>query len=90
MKLKNVSLKFVNFYTSNISAPTLAPLMRGVFPISPPDSPDMKKKLYGSVLLVGGGLGVPGAAAALTSRLEMRVPQSSSGTVEVFTNPRVR
>ena len=49
----------------------------------------MKKKLYGSVLLVGGGLAVPGAAAALTSRLEMRVPQGSGSTVEVFTNPRV-
>ena len=50
----------------------------------------MKKKLYGSVLLVGGGLAVPGAAAALTSRLEMRVPQGTGATVEVFTNPRVK
>lgn len=49
----------------------------------------MKKKLYGSVLLVGGGLAVPGAAAALQSRLEMRAPAGCSGTVEVFTNPRV-
>ena len=63
--------------------------MKGSSLYLPTASPDMKKKLYGSVLLVGGGLAVPGAAAALQSRLEMRVPQSSSGPVEVFTNPRV-
>ena len=50
---------------------------------------DMKKKLYGSVLLVGGGLALPGAAAALQSRLETRVPQGCGGVVEVFANPRV-
>ena len=49
----------------------------------------MKKKLYGSVLLVGGGLALPGAAAALQSRLETRLPQGSGGAVEVFSNPRV-
>ena len=50
---------------------------------------DMKKKLYGGVLLVGGGLALPGAAASLQSRLETRVPQGIGGVVEVFANPRV-
>ena len=54
-----------------------------------PATVEMKKKLYGSVLLVGGGLALPGAAAALQSRLEMRVPQGIGGVVEVFANPRV-
>ena len=52
----------------------------------------MKQKLYGSVLIIGGGLAFPGAAAMLQSRLELQLPvlfNRASQTVEVFSNPRV-
>lgn len=54
-------------------------------------STDVKHKLYGSVLIIGGGLAFPGAAAMLQSRLELQLPvlfNRSSQTVEVFSNPR--
>ena len=52
----------------------------------------MKKKLYGSVLLIGGGLGFSQSSVILQSRLESSLPaQFSKGadTVEVSSNPRV-
>lgn len=55
-------------------------------------STEVKHKLYGSVLIIGGGLAFPGAAAMLQSRLELQLPvlfNRSSQTVEVFSNPRV-
>ena len=55
-------------------------------------STEVKHKLYGSVLVIGGGLAFPGAAAMLQSRLELQLPvlfNRSSQTVEVFSNPRV-
>ena len=53
----------------------------------------MKKKLYGSVLLVGGGLAFPGAANMLQARLELKLPvvfARGTDNIEVFSNPRVR
>ena len=55
-------------------------------------SSEMKYKLYGSVLVIGGGLAFQGAASMLQSRLELQLPtliNRSSQTVEVFSNPRV-
>ena len=55
-------------------------------------SGEMKYKLYGSVLVIGGGLSFPGAAAMLQARLELQQPKlinRSSHLVEVFSNPRV-
>ena len=55
-------------------------------------SSEMKYKLYGSILVIGGGLAFPGAASMLQSRLELQLPtliNRSSQTVEVFSNPRV-
>ena len=52
----------------------------------------MKHKLYGSVLIIGGGLSFPGAAAMLQARLELQLPTlftRSVQTVEVFATPRV-
>ena len=53
----------------------------------------MKKKLYGSVLIIGGGLAFPGAAAILQMRLELKLPAMfgrGADNIEVFSNPRVR
>lgn len=54
----------------------------------------MKKKLYGSILLIGGGLGFSQASQTLKSKLEVSLPHSlsslSDDTVEVCSNPRVR
>ncbi len=55
-------------------------------------SQEMKKKLYGSVLLIGGGFGFSQSSVILQSRLESSLPaQFSKGadTVEVSSNPRV-
>lgn len=55
-------------------------------------SVEMKRKLYGSVLLIGGGLGFLQTANILKTRLEQSLPhtfRSSSDTVEVCSNPRV-
>ena len=55
-------------------------------------SSEMKYKLYGSILVIGGGLAFQGAAAMLQARLELQLPtliNRSSQTVEVFSNPRV-
>lgn len=52
----------------------------------------MKKKLYGSVLLIGGGLGFTQSSSILQSRLESSLPvefSKGSDTVEVSSNPRV-
>ena len=53
---------------------------------------DMKKKLYGSVLVVGGGLSFPGASLMLQQRLHSKLPpmfQRSSDAIEVCSNPKV-
>ena len=53
----------------------------------------MKKKLYGSVLLIGGGLSFSQASGLLQVRLESSLPaqfSKGSDTVEVSSNPRVR
>lgn len=53
---------------------------------------DMKKKLYGSVLVVGGGLSFPGAPLMLQQRLYSKLPpmfQRSSDAIEVCSNPKV-
>ena len=58
-----------------------------------PASAEMKKKLYGSVLLIGGGLSFSHASLLLQSRLESSLPaqfSKGSDTVEVSSNPRVR
>lgn len=55
-------------------------------------STEVKHKLYGSVLIIGGGLAFPGAAAMLQARLELQLPglvNRAAQTVEVFSNPRV-
>lgn len=55
-------------------------------------SSEMKKKLYGSVLLIGGGLGFTQSSTVLQSRLEASLPvefSKGSDTVEVSSNPRV-
>ncbi len=55
-------------------------------------SSEMKYKLYGSILVIGGGLAFQGAAAMLQARLELQLPtliNRSTQTVEVFSNPRV-
>lgn len=55
-------------------------------------STEIKKKLYGSILLVGGGLAFPGAANLLQTRLELKLPvvfSRGSDNIEVFSNPRV-
>ena len=54
-------------------------------------STDMKRKLYGSVLLIGGGLSFPQTAHYLQIRLEESLPHifKGSDTVEVCSNPRV-
>ena len=52
----------------------------------------MKQKLYGSVLLVGGGLAFPGAAAMVQARLELQLPAAflkGTDSTAVFSNPRV-
>ena len=64
-----------------------------VISVVPLGSGEMKYKLYGSVLVIGGGLAFQGAAAMLQARLELQLPtliNRSSQTVEVFSNPRVR
>ena len=56
-------------------------------------STEMKHKLYGGVLIIGGGLAFPGVASMLQSRLELQLPVSfsrSSQSIETFANPRVR
>ena len=53
---------------------------------------DVKKKLYGSVLVVGGGLSFPGAPLMLQQRLYSKLPpmfQRSSDAIEVCSNPKV-
>jgi len=53
---------------------------------------DVKKKLYGSVLVVGGGLSFPGATQMLQQRLYSKLPpvfQRSSDAIEVCSNPKV-
>ena len=53
---------------------------------------EMKKKLYGSVLLIGGGLAFTGAANLLQARLELKFPAMfgrGTDNIEVFSNPRV-
>ncbi len=72
------------------SPPTPVHLMLNVLPLS--GSLEVKHKLYGSVLIIGGGLSFPGAAAVLQARLELQLPglfSRSAQTVEVFSNPRV-
>ena len=57
-----------------------------------PASLEMKKKLYGSVLLIGGGLAFSGAANLLQARLELKFPAMfgrGTDNIEVFSNPRV-
>lgn len=52
---------------------------------------DVKKKLYGSVLVVGGGLSFPGAPLMLQQRLYSKLPpmfQRSSDAIEVCSNPK--
>ena len=52
----------------------------------------MKKKLYSSVLLIGGGLAFSQAATILQLRLESSLPllfSKGSDAVEVSSNPRV-
>jgi len=52
----------------------------------------VKKKLYGSVLVVGGGLSFPGATQMLQQRLYSKLPpvfQRSSDAIEVCSNPKV-
>ena len=53
----------------------------------------MKQKLYGGILMVGGGLAFPGAANLLQSRLELKslpIFPRGGNNIEVFANPRVR
>ena len=53
----------------------------------------MKQKLYGGILIVGGGLAFPGAANLLQLRLELKpltIFPRSGNNIEVFANPRVR
>ena len=53
----------------------------------------MKQKLYGSILLIGGGMAYPGAATILQNRLESSLPLTLSKETEavvVSSNPRVK
>ena len=53
----------------------------------------MKQKLYGGIVMVGGGLAFPGAANLLQSRLEQKpltIFPRTGNNIEVFANPRVR
>ena len=53
---------------------------------------EMKQKLYGSIVIVGGGLAFPGAANLLQARLELKpltIFPRSGNNIEVFANPRV-
>ena len=55
-------------------------------------STDMKKKLYGSVLVVGGGFAFHGVAAMLQATLYTQLPaifQKPLDAIEVSSNPRV-
>ncbi len=52
----------------------------------------MKKKLYSSVLLIGGGLSFSHSPQVLQARLESSLPvqfSKTSDNVEVSSNPRV-
>lgn len=54
---------------------------------------EMKQKLYGGIVMVGGGLAFPGAANLLQSRLEQKpltIFPRTGNNIEVFANPRVR
>jgi actin-related protein len=54
---------------------------------------EMKQKIYGGIVMVGGGLAFPGAANLLQSRLEQKpltIFPRTGNNIEVFTNPRVR
>ena len=53
---------------------------------------EMKQKLYGSVLIIGGGFAFPGAANMLQVRLELKplhIFSRGTNNIEVFSNPRV-
>ena len=54
----------------------------------------MKKKLYGSILLIGGGLSFSQASLTLKNKLETSLPETITGisddTIEVCSNPRVK
>lgn len=53
---------------------------------------EMKQKLYGSILIIGGGFAFPGAANMLQARLELKpmpIFSRSTNNIEVFSNPRV-
>ena len=53
---------------------------------------DTKRKMYGSVLLIGGGFMFNGAAAMLQSRLQAKLPASHRklvDQVEVIARPKV-
>ena len=55
-------------------------------------STDMKKKLYGSVLVVGGGFAFHGVAAMLQATLYTQLPaifQKPLDAIEVSSNPQV-
>ena len=61
--------------------------------VLPAASLEIKQKLYGGILIVGGGLAFPGAANLLQSRLELKpltIFPRSGNNIEVFANPRVR
>ena len=52
----------------------------------------MKRKLYGSVLVVGGGFAFQGVASMLQARLYADLPtifQKPQEAIEVSSNPRV-
>ena len=84
MKLELVILSILNYSTINIP--------REFAHLSISASLDVKKKLYGSVLVVGGGLSFPGAPLMLQQRLYSKLPpmfQRSSDAIEVCSNPKV-
>lgn len=62
------------------------------FTIDCASSQEMKKKLYGSILLIGGGLSFSQASLTLKNKLEGSLPQTITGvsddTIEVCSNPR--
>ena len=53
----------------------------------------MKKKLYSSILVVGGGLAFANVSNMLNARLQLKLPIALTKgleDMEIFTNPRVR
>lgn len=93
LTFQNFSLQsiFINFYTMYLKGIGISSLILSFISLIIA-SDEMRKKLYGSVLLIGGGLSYPGAATMLQQRLEASLSQLNKGVssvVEVCSSPRV-